>query len=298
MVEILLDSDPLEKAQAYEIPDLNSASIEEYYPYINSNWALGTQAVTKEGQIFSRTFNQLEFLNTNYSFNRVDLPAYDDFYEGTHYYLLANDFCEDIYTSSISQEDPAEDFLRWQHYSTFIRQQVHYSPKKVKQLTWNKPVLNAVPPTSVKINGGYGVKANITILPATANVVVKLKSEDGLEEIVVEDINDITLTLPIIEVTMAHLPGTDVDPDNPPPLRTLTTTLMVFNFYGEVKLQTFVPSFSRTEPEILTHPIKATLAERLKPPGLPNLRDNFWNSQPNDIVLTDWKNRTSTPGFL
>ena len=46
--------------------------------------------------------------------------------------------------------------------------------------------------------------------------------------------------------------------------------------------------------QTLIHPIDTSISSRLKPPGLSNMPDNFWNSNSSFVSLSDFSQRKST----
>ena len=348
-MDFKLDKDPLDEARDFEIPNLSTAVLHKYYPEIKNDWTLGTQAVTKEGRIYSRTFQDLEFFNSPVSFIEVPLGKYDPFYESDRYYALSNEFKEYTYTSSISQTNEAEDFLRWQKFCSLIRQEIRYSPKKIQTVNWFRvapdengnypdfskdkilygeevyflvsspqintnlskytliPKLDLNAPTTITIDSGVAIKAKIKVNDKT-KIICKLKSRDRQKEIEVKNLNNIVLTLPLIEITILELTEyikpTILSNNNFINRSYNSATVqelkpdITFEFFGEEKLRTFIPSFDEDEPIITRHSVDTNLEERLKPPELPNVADNFWNTYVSTVYIEDFGSRTNRPQLM
>lgn len=305
MVNLVLDFNPLENAKDYKIPDLNNAFIKKYYSEIKSDWDLGIQAVTSDNKIFSRIYKQLRFYNNpEIRFYEVTLGRNNEFYESDRYWVLANNFCEDTYSSGISYIDSKEDFLRWELYSNIIRQEIHYSPKKIGEYNWIRqipiPTLNSINnftfseleeneyAASIDIKPNYkfivdsknAVKGKVTV-EDNYKIEINLLSRDKKEKVKVNVNQQFILIHPLVEITVIEL--NEFEKSNP--YKELFPKKIKIQWYGEEKLRTFLPSFQEKEVENLIHPISYTLEQRLKPPGLNNLPDNFWNSEKNPIII-------------
>lgn len=286
-----IKNNPLENFQLNLPEETTSATLTQFIPEWGDSWEVGVQQVDINGNIVSRYYSLLSFPYNEAKLVKIDLGSYDPYWEANFYYQIISYFQETNYSSHYKYILP---FNEWTRQITKFRQEVLYKHKITNTLTWTRPTISLPDEIPVEyqpleenynllINVGQSLGATIQI---TDPVEVRLKStssEPG--ELVNKDF--ILLTKPYLEITFKDI--------------TLTSHIeLTVNFYGEYAYRTYVPAefFSQEEPVTLIHRFNTPYQERLKPPGLPNLPDNFWNTNYDQLPDIELAERSSTPQWL
>jgi hypothetical protein len=296
-----LSNNPYENI-SFEVPELTSASIEQYISQLETNWEIGHQLATLDGIPYSRIYRQLSFPNNPYNFSVVDLGVASPEYESNIYYLVSQNFQEISYSSNQTKGD--DSWLRWKKVVTNYRQEITYLHKSIGTLNWQQPVdVNSIPIPIVSpyklplIKSGKALGMSFNVSPQNQQVEVRLKStvvDPGILQTFtlnsafgIYAISSLMLlTQPLIEITLLNV--SNVTPVN-----------ITFTFYGEYKWRVMIPlNEDESQEQTLIHPIDTAISSRLKPPGLSNMPDNFWNSNSSPVILTDYAQRlSSAPGW-
>lgn len=277
----------------FEVPDLTSASIEQYIPELDTNWEIGQQLATLDNIPYSRIYKQLSLPNNPYSLSLVDLGAVSPEYESNIYYLVTQNFQEISYSSN--KTDGEDSWLRWKKVTTNYRQEITYLHKSLSTLHWQQPLdINSLPiPISNSytiplINAGKALGMSFTIAPADQQVEVKFKSsvtDVGTNQVfTLSSVFGVYANSSLFLLTQPYIEFKLINSANTSPVNLAVT------FYGQYKWRTMVPLNDENE-QTLIHPIDSPISTRLKPPGLSNLPDNFWNSNSSFIALSDYSQR-------
>ncbi|MBD2201569.1 hypothetical protein H6G33_09440 [Calothrix sp. FACHB-1219] len=273
------------------IPEILSASISKYYSEIDTTWDYGTQLTTLDRNPYSRTYNVLSFPNVDSTLDIIQLGTYLEEYEGTFYYQVSNYFLESIYSSFVVG-NPNQDFLRWKKTTSRIRQEIVYAHKNIGNVEWSRPLLsqpNVLPVIYSPLTNPYTLpiidvgKALGAVVTCQYPIEIRLKNTVN-EEGTLVDPTFILLTSRYLEIRLIDVTDT-------------SHTSVRVDFFGEYKWRSFVPMNTESE-ENLIHPSNTLLSNRLKPPGLPNLLDNFWNSNTTFNIISDFNNRTNSPVWI
>lgn len=311
---------------ALEVPDLTTATLEKYIPQINMTWKNATQLATVDGDPYYRNYSILSFPPSESTVNTIHLGGYSEEYEGNHYYRVANSFYETSFSSSISPKGKREeDFLRWRRVKREFRHEMIYAHKKIQTLTWNRPQLPQqspdedveLPPVYLPIpnpfiipliESGQTVKAVVTVEPAGSQIEIRLKNTPASVGTLTGG-NDFILSQPYIEIKLINVvnPPTDSYTPAPPTAEGGSPSLpsnghlcthhsVTIDFYGKFKWRTFAPA-KMEENKTIIHPVGTPYAVRLKPPGHQDLPDNFWNSNPDNLVMESFSNRRKDPAW-
>lgn len=328
------DQESFNLPEQLNAPETTTAVIQQYVPQIADLWDVGTQMATPTGEPYSRTYSLLSFPENEASIDIVPLGYYSDDYEGTSYYLVAHHFLEDSYTASV---DPAgnskNNFLRWYKTTTRYRQEITYSHKVVNTVPWNRPSVPIqvsedeevphyldLPSDPYKLPllfVGGAVAATVAVTPANSQIEVRLRSSATDHDEAPLQSGLILLTKPYLEIILKNIGNSTVtqvptlvqlDPDDPAsPYTTVnvpsvnnsavTHTKVTVTFYGKYKWRSFTP-ISTEDERTLIHPVNAPLETKLKPPGHPELPDNFWNSHPNPIQFENFFGRAGSPAWV
>lgn len=292
-----LSSNPVDTLNVTTPPELTTATITQYYPQIDTSWDLGIQQATLDSVPYSRTYNILSFPATVNRLTKVDLSAYDPDYGANFYYLVSNYFVESSYNSSIN-DTTDNPFSSWTQIDSCYRQELTYTHTQVGQLVYNRPQINTGGSNESGSGGvieyvslpiGYSININVgtalgAIITSASPIQVTLKSSTTSTIGTVESPTFILLTEPIINIKFLDITASSHT--------SITTT-----FYGQFKWRNFLPT-SSNDPLTLLHPIGTPSETQLKPPGLPNLLDNFWNSNPANQVEVDLSTRNNTPQWI
>ncbi len=298
-----------------EFPDLTTATLETYIPEIKDKWELASQSATLEGVPYSRTYSLLSFPPSVIEptlIDKVELPYYDEEFEGTSYFRLSNSFLEDTYSAST----PDQAFYRWQKTTTKWRQELIYLNKPSSLINWVRPSIQVprLPPSTLPpqlqylsiatdpfvlppIRNGGALEASITVTPSNSPIDVSLTDDDG-NEIKLENFQNILLTLPYLNIRLKGIKN----PSGTPAPGTVnnvgvTHTSITIQFYGEFSRRVYIPGSVENE-QILLHADGTNLADRLKPPGLSSLPDNFWNTNAQPVTYTLFQAREGvTPAW-
>lgn len=321
----MLNQNPLKDLpKALKIPDLTTATLEKHIPQIDLTWKIATQLATVEGEPYYRNYSVLSFPPSESTVNIIELGGYSEEYEGDFYYRVANNFYETSFSASVSPKGiKAEDFLRWRRVRRRFRQEIVYAHKLIETLTWDRPQLAQEvedednPPPAVflpiepnpfilpLVESGQTIRAQVRVTPADSQVEVRLKASPS-DPGILQTESMFLLTQPYIEVKLINVV-------NPPPgsytqSNTTEGALLPGNgqdcshhkveidFYGKFKWRTFAPAQTEGE-KTLIHPVSASYATRLKPPGHQGLPDNFWNSNPDNLVMESFSNRRKKPAW-
>lgn len=285
-------NNPLDNLNINLPPETTIATLTQYYPQINQAWESATQLVDTEGTIVSRDFSVLSFPPSETKLIKVGLPEYDPDWEANFYYLLITYFTETFYSSNY-QATVSLPFNEWLKEITVLKHESYYKHKQVNQLVYTRPVtledvldnglmeyLPLEENFTLTLNVGNALGAIIT---SASNIEVRLKDTVNDEGTVVNP-TFILLTKPYLTITFKDI--------TPTSHTRVTTTL-----YGEYRYSVPVPksSMPTTEEFTLVHPYNTSYQDRLKPPGLSNLADNFWNTNYGSIPNTDFTNREGSP---
>lgn len=286
-----IKNNPLDNFQLNLPEEATSATITQFIPEWGDSWEIANQQVDINGTIVSRQYSLLSFPYNEAKLVRIELGTYDPYWEANFYYQIISYFQETNYSSHYKYTLA---FNEWVRQSTKFRQEVLYKHKITNTLTWERPsttnsetsltVYTPLPEDyTLLINVGQSLGATIQI---TDPVEVRLKSsasEPG--ELVNKDF--VLLTKPYLEITFKDI-------------TLLSHTELTVNFYGEYAYRTYVPAefFSQEEPVTLIHKFNTPYQERLKPPGLPNLPDNFWNTNYDQLPDIELAERSPSPQWL
>ena len=259
--------------------DITIATLTKYYPEIDQSWDEASQQVATNGALISREYSFLSFPPSEKGkIAKVNLGEFDPDWGADYYYLVTSYFTETTYTSSYntSVEYP---FLEWEKKITEFRQEISYKPALLDTLT----LLGIFQEGQVRIlNVGNNIVASIF---SNMDIEVRQReSQFSQGEVEPEtDLSSILLGKPFLEITFLT-PGSSV----------------IVNFVGEQVFRTYLPSnLSKEEVSTtLVHPINYPLELRLKPPGLPNVVDNFWNTNYSNLPNYFSKNRYNTPQWI
>jgi hypothetical protein len=286
-----IKNNPLDNFQLNLPEETTTATLTQFYAQWNDNWEVASQQVDNNGTIVSRSYSLLFFPYNEAKLVKIDLESYDPQWEATFYYNVISYFQETSYASHYKYTLP---FNEWIKQTTKFRQEVLYKHKLTNTFTWNRPsttnsqtnLTEYTPlPTDYKltINVGQALGAVIEIADP---VEVRIKSTTSdVGELVSKSF--ILLTKPYIEITFKNI--------------TLTSHIILkVYFYGEYAYKTYVPAnlFNQDEPLTLVHPYNTPYQNRLKPPGLANLPDNFWNTNYGQLPNIELTERTATPQWL
>jgi hypothetical protein len=284
-------NNPLDNFELNLPPETTQATLSQYYPQLNQSWEAASQEVTTDGIIVSRTFSVLSFPNYESKLVKVDLGIYDPEWEANFYYQVLSYFDEASYTSHYRQ--PLS-FNEWKKQTTKFRSQTLYKHKEINKLEWSRPTLS-LPETLPVIYSELALDYTLTInvgkaLGATVSIVspveVRLKSSaSDSGELVNKDF--VLLTQPILEIKFKNI--------------TLTShTQLTVSFYGEYYYLSYTPAnqFEQEDELTLIHPFNTSYSNRLKPPGLPSVPDNFWNSNYSNLPSVTLANRTNPPQWM
>lgn len=289
-------NNPLTSLKANTPPELTTATITQYYSQIDTTWDLGTQQATLQAEPYSRVYSLLTFPYTETRLTKVDLTTYDPDYGATFYYLVSSYFQESSYNSNIysTANNP---FSQWTQIDSCYRQEITYTHTQVNQLIWNRPIITEgstseegiiTAPIYETLATGYSLSINVgtalgTIITSVSPIQVKLKSSSSDAGTIV-DPSFILLTEPILDITLLDITST-------------SHIQIIVTFYGLYKWRNFLP-ISSADPQTLLHPIQTSLEDKLKPPGLSSLPDNFWNSDLGNQVVTDFSTRGNSPQWI
>lgn len=292
-------NNPLDNLKITLPPDTTTATLTQYYSKINQTWEVGTQLVDTEGIIVSRDFAVLSFPPTETKLIKVGLPEYDPDWESDFYYLLITYFTETFYSSNY-QSTIDLPFNEWLKEVNVLKHEKYYKHKQIGQLVYNRPIISlpeVSPPVESSLIQYAPIEENFTltfnvgnalgaIITSISDIEVRLK--DTLEEAgTLVNPAFILLTKPYISITFKNIT----------PTSHLNITI---TFYGQYHYSVPVPKSSMPTAEEFTliHPYNTSYEDRLKPPGLPNLPDNFWNTNYGNIPNTDFTNRNSAPAWI
>lgn len=275
--------------------EVTTATLSQYYEELEQEWEIGTQEVSLDGTIVSREYSLLSFPNNpNSKLIKVPLGAFDQEWQADFYYVVSNYFTETSYSSdALSTEELP--FLEWQKRTTDFRLDSLYRHRLISVLNYfDNDAGNRV--ATINVGKALGAVINYTVY----------QDDNG------QDINSLTIKLK----ESLNDPGTTPLIEQGPTADSITILLnkpllelsfrdfipngFEVEFYGEYAYKSFAPSFLSTEDNAvtLTHPITASYQERLKPPGLPGLPDNFWNTGYNNLPTYFAANRTNSPQWI
>lgn len=287
----IIKTNPLDNFQLNLPEETTTATLTQFYSEWGDSWEVASQQVDTKGTIVSRAYSLLSFPYNEAKLVKIELGTYDPQWEATFYYNVISYFQETAYASHYKYALP---FNEWSKQTTKFRQEALYKHKLTNTLTWNRPSTtnsqtnlteyNPLPEDyTLLINVGQALGAVIEIADP---VEVRIKSTaSDLGELVSK--NFVLLTKPYIEITFKNI--------------TLTShTLLKVYFYGEYAYRTYEPAdkFNQEEPLTLIHPYNTSYQNRLKPPGLANLPDNFWNTNYSQLPNNQLTERTATPQWL
>lgn len=277
----------------FDIPELTTASIEQYIPELETNWEIGQQLATLDRVPYSRTYRQLSLPNNPYSISLINLGAISPEYESNIYYLVTQNFQEISYSSN--QTKGEDSWLRWKKVTTNYRQELTYLHKSIGTLNWQQsvdvsliPIPITSPYTLPLVKAGKALGMSFIITPVNQQVEVRFKSsisDPGILQTftlnnsfgIYAISSNFLLTHPLIEFTLIN--ASNITPVN-----------LNITFYGEYKWRVMVPLNDESE-QTLIHPIDTDIITRLKPPGLSNMPDHFWNSNSTFVSLSDYNQR-------
>jgi len=286
-----IKNNPLDNFQLNLPEETTTATLTQFYEQWGDSWEIATQQVDTNGNIVSRNYSLLSFPYNEAKLVKIELGAYDPQWEADFYYTIISYFQETSYSSHYKYTLP---FNEWTKQETKFRQEVIYKHKITNTLTWTRPSTTDSESSLVEyeplpenytllINVGQALGATIQVVDP---VEVRLKSTDSdIGELVNKDF--VLLTKPYLEITFKDI--------------TLNShTELTVNFYGEYAYRTYVPAnlFNQQEPLTLVHPYNTPYQNRLKPPGLANLPDNFWNTNYGQLPNIELAERTATPQWL
>lgn len=286
-------NNPLDNLKVTLPPDTTTATLTQYYSEINQAWEVATQLVDTKGVIVRRNYSVLSFPPAETKLIKIGLPEYDPDWEANFYYLLISYFTETFYSSNY-QTTAKLPFNEWTKEVTVLKHENHYKHKQIGQLTYTRPIVSlpeVLPIEYAFIAENFTLTLNVgkalgAVITSISPIEVRLK--DTIEEEgILTDPAFILLTKPYIAITFKNITDTSH--------LTITTT-----FYGEYYYSFPVPksSLPTTEEFTLVHPYNTPYEDRLKPPGLPNLPDNFWNTNYGAIPNIEFTNRGGSPGWI
>jgi hypothetical protein len=247
-----------------DVPELTSAVLETYYEELEQYWETGEQLADVNGNPYSRTYTILEFIpDEEVEVIKILLPQkreeYDDF---DFYYIVKTHTYETIYSSSIGNVSPGEEFLRWNKTKSKLRNESIWTHKKAKTLTYSKPGGFYYQGQRLLVNTGKYIAASIK---STIGIEVNFFNQDEETRIPIKNLTDFFLSGNLIEIVVAS--SNSITPFN-----------LEITFYGKRKWSALLPGEQISE-DILIHPNNLAIKDRLKPPGMSSLPDNFWNSK-------------------
>lgn len=281
----------------FSIPELTSASIEQYIPQLQTNWEIGQQLATLEGIPYSRIYRQLSLGSNPYSISLVNLGAYSPEYEGSFYYLVSQKFQEISYSSS--QTTGEDSWLRWRKVTTNFRQEITYLHKSIGSLNWIQPSVGQIltpisSPYTLSVDAGKALSVVFSISPANESFEIRLKNTANATGTLATytsstaggtlTSSNILLTEPIIEIKL-------INPNNVVPIEISLT------FYGQYAWRAMVPLDDESE-QVLLHSIDIPISSRMKPPGLSGMPDYFWNSTPGSELKNFDQRQSNNPVWI
>lgn len=281
------------------IPDnYTVATTEIVVPEIQSTWTTGIQTVTTKDDvdsIMSRQFSIPTFPNDDKHLERIDLGAYSKKYDNSFYYKVSSKFSEEKYMSWASLTNPEEDFLRWTHNTITYRLEKIYLHKEVKTITWVRP--NVVIPEDENYPEEiyYYELSDEFLLPdidAGEQVAAEVTCEDSIEVsnfTTLEDITEVTGTF------LLHKRYIRVKLINPSPTSHLRVNI---TFYGEYAWNSQLPIKNVKDTRNLVHPISTLYFDRLKPPGVTEVSENFWNTTQAPPIIQEADQRNHPAEYL
>ncbi len=286
-------NNPLDNIKLNLPPETTTATLTQYYSQINQAWEVATQLVDTTGTIVSRDFSVLSFPPAETKLIKVGLPEYDPDWEANFYYLLISYFTETFYSSNYKSTVNLP-FNEWLKEVTVRKHESYYKHKQIGQLVYTRPLTSlpqVLPVTYAPIVEDFTLTINVgnalgAIITSLSNIEVRVK--DTIEEEgTLVDPAFILLTKPYITITFKDITLTSHS--------TVTTT-----FYGEYYYSFPVPKSSvpTSDEFTLVHPYNTPYQERLMPPGLSNLPDNFWNTNYGAVPVLDFTNRGSSPAWV
>jgi hypothetical protein len=286
-----IKNNPLENFQLNLPEETTTATLTQFYEQWSDSWEIATQQVDTNGTIVSRNYSLLSFPYNEAKLVKIELGSYDPQWEANFYYTIISYFKETSYSSHYKYTLP---FNEWKKQETKFRQEALYKHKLTNTLTWTRPTISlpdVLPIEYQSLEEDYTLLINVgQALGATIQIAdlveVRLKSTDSdIGELVNKDF--VLLTKPYLEITFKDI--------------TLTShTELTVNFYGEYAYRTYVPAnlFNQEEQLTLIHPFNTSYQDRLKPPGLANLPDNFWNTNYDQLPNIELAERATTPQWL
>ena len=286
-----INNNPLENFQLNLPEETTTATLTKFYEEWGDSWEIGNQQVDNNGVIVSRSYSLLSFPYEEAKLVKIDLENYDPEWEGTFYYSIISYFKETGYSSHYKYNLP---FNEWIKKETKFRQEAYYRHKIIEELRWERPKTIEIEsgvieysylPSDYKlvINVGKGLGAEIEV---TDEVEIRIKeSEFDNGEIVNKSF--ILLTKPYIEIKFKNI-------------REDSHREIIIKLYGEYVYKTYVPAnlFNQEESLTLVHAYNTEYKDRLKPPGLSNIPENFWNSNYKELSNIKLAERKSNAEWL
>ena len=281
------------------IPDnYTTATTEIAIPQLKSTWTTGIQTVTtREGvdSIMSRQFSIPTFPNDDKHLERIDLGAYSKKYDNSFYYKVSSQFSEEKYMSWASLTNPEEDFLRWTHNTITYRLEKIYLHKVVKTIIWARPNVTIPADENYPEEVHYYDLSENFLLPdidAGEQIAVEVTCDNPIEVFnftTPEDITEASGTF------LLHKRYIRIKLINP----TATSHLKVsITFYGEYAWNLQLPIKNVKDTRNLVHPISTLYFDRLKPPGVTGLSENFWNTTQAPPIIQEANLRSHPAAYL